>query len=461
MTARSATGTGKPRRGGGDLTPDGAERCEGWYATPVGAVDVRDTPGGLRGDVAGREIPAARGNGREFLLGERMRPGPGPSGRDLPPVIGDDVENRISSKETVSGMGAAMGTTASTGLWKSTRGYWIVVPLAAAWILSVMSWLGICSDGCEESHLYRFFGFPISPLGVGFFTVCGFAFLTRNRFRLSGFLIPVLLSGALGSEFVLVWIQKYVIGRWCPLCVGIALSVVTACVLTALERLPGVAVRIRGGERNLEMKRLAGKTALILFAFLAGIGGTAIGLKKPDAIAAGLPVNSLAFGETESRTEVYIITDWFCPACRAAEPEILKGARKAMRQAKVVFVDYPVHPETFNFIPYNLSFIVREKAKYIEIREAMATLARKTKEPTPEDVQAAVSPLGVKYVPLNYVDVMAGMQYFNTLIKKFKVPGTPSVVVLESRTGKTKTLYGILEITSDNILKSVAEVSGK
>ena len=358
-------------------------------------------------------------------------------------------------------MGAAMETTGSAGLWKSTRGYWIAVPFAAAWILSVMSWLGICSDGCEESHLYRLFGFPLSPLGVGFFTLCGLAFLTRNRFRFSGFLIPLLLSGALGSEFVLVWFQKYVIGRWCPLCVGIALSVATACVLIALERLPGVAIRIRGGERNLEMKRLAVKTALILFAFLAGMGITAMGLEKPDAFAAGLPVKSLAFGDAESSTEVYFITDWFCPACRVAEPEILKGARKAMQRANVVFVDYPVHPETFNFIPYNLSFIVREKAKYLEIREAMATLARKTKEPTPEDVQAAVSPLGVKYVPLNYVDVMAGMQYFSSLVKRFKVPGTPSVAVLDSRTGKTKTLYGILEITSDNIMKAVAEVSEK
>jgi len=67
----------------------------------------------------------------------------------------------------------------------------------------------------------------------------------------------------------------------------------------------------------------------------------------------------------------------------------------------------------------------------------------------------------VKYVPLNYADVLAGMQYFTTLVKKFKVPGTPSVVVLDSRTGKTKTLYGTSEITSDNIMKSLAEVSGK
>ena len=344
---------------------------------------------------------------------------------------------------------------------RSPRGYWIAVPFAAAWILSVLSWLGICTDGCEETHLYRIFGFPLSPLGVGYFTLCGLAFLTRNRFRFSGFLIPVLLSGALGSEFVLVWFQKYVIGRWCPLCVGIALSVAMACVLIALERLPGVAIRIRGGERTLLMKRLAGKTILILMAFLAGMGITAMGLKKPDAFAAGLPVKSLSFGDEESSTEIYFVTDWFCPACRAAEPEILKGARKAMRQAKVVFVDYPIHPETFNYIPYNLSFIVREKAKYLEIREALAALARKTKEPTPEDVQAAVSPLGVKYVPLNYADVVAGMQYFSTLAKKFKVPGTPSVVVLDSRTGKTKTLYGSSGITSDNILKALAEVSGK
>jgi len=357
--------------------------------------------------------------------------------------------------------GIGMETTASTGPGKSARGYWIAVPFAAAWILSVMSWLGICSDGCEEAHLYSFFGIPLSPLGVGYFTLCGLAFLTRNRFRFSGFLIPVLLSGALGSEFVLVWMQKYVIGKWCPLCVGIALSVVIACVLIALERLPGVAIRIRGGERNLVMKQLAGKTALILFAFLAGMGMTATGLSKPDAFAAGLSEKSLAFGDAESSSEVYIVSDWFCPACRAAEPEILKGARIAMQRAKVVFVDYAIHPETLNYIPYNLSFILREKEKYLQIREALATLARKTKEPMPEDVQAAVSPLGVKYVPLNYADVLAGMQYFSALVKKFKVAGTPSVVVLDSRTGKTKTLYGTSDVTSDNILKTLAEVSGK
>ncbi|MCL5884603.1 MAG: thioredoxin domain-containing protein [Deltaproteobacteria bacterium] len=354
-----------------------------------------------------------------------------------------------------------METSVSTGSENAVRGSLALVPIAAALILSALSWLGICSDGCTETFQYRFFGIPLPPFGVGYFALCGVALLARRHSVYVGVAAMLLLSGALGSEFVLVWIQKFVIGKWCPRCVGIALSVVAAFVLVVWEQLSDMAVHIRSGERKLGMNWIMGKAVMILIAFFAGVAVSAMGVKMPDAFAAGLSVKSLAFGDPESSSEVYIVTDWFCPACRVAEPEILKAARKAMQQAKVVFVDYPIYPETFNYIPYNLSFIIREKEKYLQIREAMATLARKTKEPMPEDVQAAVSPLGVKYVPLNYADVMAGMQHFNTLVKKFKVQGTPSVVVLDSRTGNTKTLYGMLEITSDNILKTLAEVSAR
>jgi len=336
-----------------------------------------------------------------------------------------------------------------------------MAPVAAAWVLSVLSWLGVCLDDCEAAHMYRLFGIPLPPFGVAYFAVCGLAWIAGRRFRFSGFLFLLLLSGALGSEIVFLRVQQRDIGQWCPLCVGIAVSVVAACALIARERWPGVAVQLRGDERNLVMKRLAGKTAWILIAFLAGMGISAAGLKKPDAFAAGLSAKSLVIGDTDSSLEVYIVTDWFCPSCRAAEPEILKGARQAMLQAKLVFVDYPIHTETLNYIPYNLSFMIREKEKYLQIREALAVLALKNREPMPEDIQKAVSPLGVKYVPLNYTDVLAGTQYFNTLIQKFKVPGTPTLVVLDSQTGKVKTLSGSSEITSDNILKALAEVSGK
>jgi CubicO group peptidase (beta-lactamase class C family) len=111
----------KPEGGEGSLSPEALQRYEGWYATPLGAVNVRKTPGGLRADVmgrtlrliprvdgslglqyrllglfpirieeldgvgisrvdiAGREILAARMHGREFPIGVRMRPVPVPA----------------------------------------------------------------------------------------------------------------------------------------------------------------------------------------------------------------------------------------------------------------------------------------------------------------------------------------------------------------------------------------------
>jgi hypothetical protein len=108
----------KPEGGDGSLSKEALQRYEGWYATPFGAVNVRKTSGGLRADVmgrtlqliprpdgslglqyrllglfplrieeldgvgisradvAGREVLAARMHGREFPIGERIRPVP-------------------------------------------------------------------------------------------------------------------------------------------------------------------------------------------------------------------------------------------------------------------------------------------------------------------------------------------------------------------------------------------------
>ncbi len=209
------------------------------------------------------------------------------------------------------------------------------------------------------------------------------------------------------------------------------------------------------------MKRLAPGTFVAVVAFAAGIAVSAVGVKKPDALAAAFSPRSLVFGDENSSVEVYVVTDWFCPSCRVAEPEIVKGAGLAMRRAKVFFVDYPIHPETVNFVPYHLSFMIREKEKYLRIREALAALALKTKEPTPEDIQGAVSPLGVKYVPLNFTDVLAGTRFFNAVIQRLRVPGTPSVVVVNAGTGKAKTLTGSVAITAGGIAQALAEVSAK
>lgn len=333
--------------------------------------------------------------------------------------------------------------------------------IAAGLALSITDWAGVCTEACAETSLYRFFGLPVPPLGAAYFALAGAARLAGRRHRFFRAALAVLLAGGLGAEAVFTWIQAAVIGGWCPICVGVAACVAACSAFIAFEHFSRTDAILLEKEREPSMKRSALHAALLLLAFLAGLGTAALGIRKPDALAAGLTPETLSFGPANSGVEMFIVSDWFCPACRVAEPEIVKGARLAMKQAKVVFVDYPIHRETLNFIPYNLSFMSREKEKYLQIREALAELSRKTREPAPEDVQAAVAPIGVKYVPLSFADVLSGTQYQMSIVQKYKVQGTPLVVVVDTRTGRTKMLSGSKEITAESIVRSIAEVSGK
>jgi hypothetical protein len=205
------------------------------------------------------------------------------------------------------------------------------------------------------------------------------------------------------------------------------------------------------------MMRYLSRGMILAVLMAAGSYVAYVGLGNPTSShAATLPV---ALGKMDSDIEVYVITDWFCPACLKAEPDMERAYPNIMTRAKLVFVDMPIHAESMNFIPYNLSFLVREKGKYLEIRKALHRLALRTKEPTPEDVQKAVAPLGVTYRPLNYADVSAGVQYFQSVVKVFGIQSTPSMVIFNRKTKTVKMLHGVGDLSYPNILMAVSGVA--
>ena len=336
-----------------------------------------------------------------------------------------------------------------------------LVFILAGGTVSTLDWVGMCTESCAEASLYRFFGFPVPPLGVAYFTMCVGAWFLRRRHLLFLAAMAGLLFGGLGAELRLTWIQWKIIGHWCPMCVIIACCVIGACATFLIEYFSNTMTILSSCERKSLMKRSYVHVAFVLLALFSGFGTATVGLKKPDALAAAVTPETLSFGLSSSSKTVYFISDWFCPACRLAEPEIIKGAQAAMKHAQVYFVDYPIHRETLNYIPFNISFMAAEKDKYLKIREALSALSLKTKAPTPEDVQAAVSPLGVRYVPLDFSDVFAGTQFQMSVVQQFKPPGTPEVVITDSITGKTTRLSGVKEITSERILQAISEVSAK
>ena len=326
--------------------------------------------------------------------------------------------------------------------------------LAMAFLLSFSLAVGLCTEACKATYEWTIFGMKFPFFGIGFFAFCLLLFHFRDRPVVRN-LFPAVIAGAWGAEFTFLYVQHSLIQKWCPMCIGVALCVWLAGIALAADSFYDRKKKPEAG-RGATMRYLSrGMILAVLMA--AGSYVAYVGLGNPTrSHAATLPV---ALGKMDADVEVYVITDWFCAACRKAEPDMERAYPNIMSRAKLVFVDMPIHAESMNFIPYNLSFLVREKGKYLEIRKALHRLALRTKEPTPEDVQKAVAPLGVTYRPLNYADVSAGVQYFQSVVKVFGIQGTPAMVIYNRKTKNVKVLNGVGDLSYPNILMAVSGVA--
>jgi thioredoxin-related protein len=111
-----------------------------------------------------------------------------------------------------------------------------------------------------------------------------------------------------------------------------------------------------------------------------------------------------------------------------------------------------------NFVPYHLSFAAYEKRKIVQLRKALFAVARKTKNPTYEDINAAIAPLNVTYRQLSFLEVTQQMGNFQKLAEQYKVVSTPTMILRNAKTKKIVTLVGNGQITQADIMKALKEV---
>nr|WP_246545539.1 vitamin K epoxide reductase family protein [Pelotalea chapellei] len=317
----------------------------------------------------------------------------------------------------------------------------------AGLILSVVSLLKICS-ACSETGQYRIFGMDFGWFGIAFFIAILCALILRQRYRWCNWIIALMMFSAAGAEARFIWIQKYEIGQWCPVCLGLAATVFLTCTAISWETLRSSTTQ------GAPMKSRILFIIVATLCFATGLGGSILGVKK-TADAADL---DLFLGKKSSPTTVYFVSDWFCPACKKAEPAIEKMVPELAKSVKVGFVDMPIHKESLNFTPYNLQFLAFEKEKYLSLRSALAKLALKTKSPGEAEVQAAVNPLGVKLRQMNYADTLFGMQSNLTVYRGFNVTATPTAIITNSKTKKSKLLVGDRDINEQAIKAAINEV---
>ena len=326
----------------------------------------------------------------------------------------------------------------------------VLLLLVAGLALSILSGTSLCNfGGCSANHQYTLRGLPFPAVGILFFALAGLLVALGNRFPVLLFLFDLLLAGAAGAEISMILHQKNVVQAWCPFCLGIAALVylLSACQL-------GRHFISRKEEFQMNIRSL-GKPLVVVIAALLGFTLTVSGIvKKADAESQ----LNVSLGKQESKLEVYLFSDWLCPFCSNVE-DVMDAVYPALSQkAKVVFVDKIVHPEAMNFVPYDISFAVYEKPKYLQLRKALFALAKKTKNPSYEDVKAAIAPLKVTYRQLSFMEVTQQMASFQKMSDQFKVNSTPSMVVRNAKTNKFKLLVGNSQITRELIMKALKEV---
>lgn len=325
--------------------------------------------------------------------------------------------------------------------------FFLLVLIAVGLVISVITATDLCTFGaCTEVHKYHLFGISFTPIGIAFFILAGLFVSLANRFPGAQLLFNLLLAGASGAEINMILLQKNVIGAWCPLCLAAAVIVYSL----TFSQIGRYFYYIKEGFQ-MNLKTL-GKPLLLFVTALVGFTLTFSGIAKEEASAGQL---NLFLGKQDSKLEVYLFSDWLCPFCAGVDGVMETVYPSLSKKTRLLFVNKIIHQESLNFVPYDLSFAANEKAKYMQLRKALFSVAQKTKNPSYDDIKAAITPLRVTYKQLSFLEVTQQMANALKLAEQFKVASTPALVIRNAKTNKVRTLLGNNEITPANILKTV------
>jgi len=325
--------------------------------------------------------------------------------------------------------------------------------LAVGLVLSLLSAWEICTSSCAEGHKYRLYGMHFETVGIAFFIAANLIFWGSYKVPILRGLVKLMTASAVGAELYFLYVQKYLIGTWCPICVSIAASIVLLAAVFSFEYFVTLKQLMNADRRNEVMK----KAINALASFSAGLLGlivALVGISKAETTFASVSAEkgqSHIFGNMSSPVTVYVFSDWFCPACKKVEPIIESDFNEITQKARLVFVDVPIHEDSLNFLPYNLSFMLNNKEQYIPLRHDLIALAEEDPSPTEDQIEQLSARHGARYSPLDYSHINLGLKYFKKMAKKYEVDSTPTVVVANLKDKKARKLAGQRQIRDANI----------
>jgi vitamin K epoxide reductase family protein len=168
---------------------------------------------------------------------------------------GQDVSHGVGCSRTISIL-----------LWLS---------IATGWLVSIFSVIQeMClTSACRDTASFTIFGLNMGWFGIAYFSLILIVLWQRKKDYRLDWALSVLVFSGIGAEFRLLWIQKYVIGSWCPLCVTICCALFLAAMLLVIENVRGTGVW-QGSVKNL-----LGWVALVLAMIAIGLAIAVVGVK--------------------------------------------------------------------------------------------------------------------------------------------------------------------------------------
>ena len=150
---------------------------------------------------------------------------------------------------------------------------WLAV--STAWLVSIFSVIQeMCMvSACRDTAGFTIFGFNMGWFGIAYFSLILIVQWLRKKDCRLDWVFSVLLFSGIGAELRLLWIQKYVIGGWCPICVTICCALFVTAVLLVVEKVQG-AGSLQGGRKSLPVW-----LALALAMIAAGLATAILGVK--------------------------------------------------------------------------------------------------------------------------------------------------------------------------------------
>lgn len=335
----------------------------------------------------------------------------------------------------------------------------ILLALMIGLALSVISGMELCIQYCAATHDYVLFGFPFAVMGALFFISLIIFHLLSLKYPSLTSLMSLMIASALGAELMFIFIQKYQIGHWCPLCLTIAVAVLVVAFTLSYDYFKNIFKTIQYKKRDEIMSTLKQSTAYVVF-MLIGLLMAFLGVSQVDASSAGISEikQKIVFGNQNSAVDVYFATDWYCPSCRKIEPIIEKLMPKIKSQVAFYFIDYAIHKKSINYTPYNLAFMIHDKASYFKARDLLAQMASENEKPIDDEVTAAAKKAKIPFKELTFLDVKSGIDYFDEIKEKYKMNATPTLIIANTKTGHSMKLEGADEITQEAVLKGIEAI---